>query len=110
MEQIQLYGSSASQDPLSKTANSQSDPGASHELCIAAHLQSDLTKARALHFLIVPFSTTVPSAPQQTFSVVQGRGHTMLQRMQQFGLVKAILLDDLPADDQKRTGKALTAV
>ena len=70
MEQIQLYGSSASQDPLSKTANSQSDPGASHELCIAAHLQSDLTKARALHFLIVPFSTTVPSAPTADFFCV----------------------------------------
>ena len=67
-------------------------------------------QARALHFLIVPFSTTVPSAPPQTFSVVQGRGHTMLQRMQQFGLVKAILLDDLPADGQKGTGKALTTV
>ena len=38
------------------------------------------------------------------------RGHTMLQRMQQFGLVKAILLDDLPADGQKGTGKALTTV
>ena len=35
------------------------------------------------------------------------RGHTMLQRMQQFGLVKAILLDDLSADDQKRTGKGV---
>ena len=30
--------------------------------------------------------------------------------MQQFGLVKAILLDDLPADGQKGTGKALTTV
>ena len=35
-----------------------------HELCSAAyHWQSDLTKARALHFWIVPFSTTVPSIP-----------------------------------------------
>ena len=113
MVQTQLYGSSATlQDPLSKTANSQREPGTPHELCSAAyHWQSDLTKARALHFWIVPFSTTVPSIPTADCQLGHGRGHTvMLQRTQLFGLVKAILLDDLQPDESKQMGRVGTAV
>ena len=62
-------------------------------------------QARALHFLIVPFSTTVPSIPTADCQLGHGRGHTvMLQRTQLFGLVKAILLDDLP-DESKQMGR-----
>ena len=68
-------------------------------------------QARALHFLIVPFSTTVPSIPTAGCQLEHGRGHpVMLQRTQLFGLVKAILLDDLRADKSKQMGRVGTAV
>ena len=115
MVQTQLYGSSATlQDPLSKTANSQREPGASHEH--TRTLQRCLSLAVGSHQ--GPCPSLLDRALQHDGALdpdsrlpIHGRGRTvMLQRTQLFGLVKAILLDDLQPDESKQMGRVGTAV